>query len=171
MQKFLRAIALATGVILIAASNALVAQPQMKELELTEPHIQSFIATQKDKDFSAVALKLMRADSGDMPSIRAELDSATMKHGFKDYQEYADVLHSVGLVMSRIDPQTKALIDTEAAIKKEIAEVTADKSIAAKEKAEQLKELNGALKSVQPIKHPKNIDLVMKYYAELDAVM
>ena len=170
MRKFLYAMLLAAAVILVAASNASFAQ-QPRELELTAPHIQSFIATQKDKEFPAIVIKLMGSDSASNQSVRAELDNITMKHGFKDYLEYADVFHSIGLVMSRIDPQTKALIDTEAAIKKEIAEVAADKSIGADEKKQQLKELEEAFKNVQPIQHPKNIYLVMQYYAEIDAVM
>jgi hypothetical protein len=170
MRDFLRAMALAVALMLIVASNASFAQ-QPKEVDLTAPHIQSFIATQKDKEFPAIVMKLMDSDSTNNQSVRAELDSITMKHGFKDYSEYADVVHTIGLVMSRIDPQTKALIDTETAIKKEIAQVAADKSIGADEKTQQLTELEEALKNVQPIQHPKNIELVVKYYAEIDAVM
>ena len=54
-------------------------------------------------------------------------------------------------------------------LKKEIADVTADKTIQAQDKKQMLEELNEALKSVQPIQFPGNIELVKKYYDKIDA--
>ena len=75
------------------------------------------------------------------------------------------------MVMAGIDPQTKAFTEPKVAIKKEIEEVTADKSIPEKEKKQMLDELNEALKSAQPIQFPSNIELVTKYYDKIDAVL
>jgi hypothetical protein len=56
-----------------------------------------------------------------------------------------------------------------AAIKKELEEVNANKTIANNEKKKLLRELNEALKSAEPIQFPTNIELVMKYYDKIDA--
>jgi hypothetical protein len=75
------------------------------------------------------------------------------------------------MVMAGIDPKTKAFTEPAVAIKKEIADVTADKSIPAADKKQLLEELNEALKSVQPIQFPSNIELVKKYYDKIDAAL
>ena len=75
------------------------------------------------------------------------------------------------MVMAGIDPQTKAFTEPKVAIKKEIDEVKADKSIPEKEKKQMLEELNEALKTAQPIQHPGNVELVKKYYDKIDAVL
>ena len=54
-------------------------------------------------------------------------------------------------------------------IQKEIADVTADKTIPAQDKKQMLEELNEALKSAPPIQFPGNIELVKKYYDKIDA--
>jgi len=59
--------------------------------------------------------------------------------------------------------QTKVFTEPQVAIKKEIAEVTADKSISEQEKKQVLEELNEAMKWAQPIQFPSNIELVKKY--------
>ena len=96
----------------------------------------------------------------------AKLDRAVQKQGLKDYTEYVDVHRSIGLVITRIDPQTKSLIDREATIIKEKADVSADNSIAPPEKKQRLKELDDALKGAA-IREPSNIDLVTKNYDKI----
>ena len=71
--------------------------------------------------------------------------------------------------LSGIDPDTKNFSDPKAAIQKEIAEVNADKEMSPDEKKQALGELNEALKSAEPVKYPGNIELVKKYYNDLDA--
>ena len=55
-------------------------------------------------------------------------------------------------------------------IKREIAEVNADKSIPANEKKQILAELNQAQKTAKPIQFPENIEVVKKYFAQIDAL-
>ncbi len=93
------------------------------------------------------------------------------KHGFASFCEYDDVAANISMVMAGIDPQTKQFTEPQAAIKKEIDEVTADKSIPEKEKKQMLEELNEALRSAQPIQHASNVDLVKKYWDKIDAVL
>ena len=67
-----------------------------------------------------------------------------------------------------IDPQTKVFMDPQMAIKKEIEDVSADKTIPGNEKKKLLRELNAALKAAQSIQFPSNIELVRKYYDKID---
>jgi hypothetical protein len=70
-----------------------------------------------------------------------------------------------------MDPQTKAFTDPPTAIKREIDEVTADKSMPEKERKQALDELNEAMKMAQPIQYPGNIELIKKYYDRLEPLL
>ena len=146
-------------------------EPSVRQIPLTENQIEGFIAAQKD--MSAVVEKMQGAASPDKPpsTYQADLEAVTKKHGFKDFAEYEAVAANISMVMATIDPQTKAFTDPQTAIKKEIDDVTADKTIPESEKKQLLEELKEALKSAQPIQFPGNIELVKKYYDKIDAAL
>ena len=73
--------------------------------------------------------------------------------------------------IASFNPKTKAFTEPAAAIKQEIAEVSANKTMPAPEKKQMLEELNEALKSAQPIKFPGNIELVKKYYDKINGAL
>jgi D-mannonate dehydratase len=56
-------------------------------------------------------------------------------------------------------------------IKKEIAALKADKSIAEAEKKEDLAQLEAALKTAKPVQFKENIPLVLKYFDKLAPIM
>jgi uncharacterized caspase-like protein len=142
----------------------------IKQIKLAERQIEGFIAAQKD--MSAVAEKLQTDASGQTdPKLQAELDAVAKKHGFADFADYDVVAANISMIMAGIDPQTKAFTVPELAIAKEVQEVQFDKSIPDKEKAQMLTELNEALKMARPIQHASNIELVIKYYEKIDAVL
>ena len=62
---------------------------------------------------------------------------------------------NIFLIWSAINPETKTFTEPAVAIRNEIAEVSANKTLSADEKKEMLKELNEALNSVQPIRFPR----------------
>ena len=64
--------------------------------------------------------------------------------------------------MDGIDPQTKKYVGADVMLKKQIAEVQADAKMPAADKKQALAELNDALKSIDPVKNPGNIELVLK---------
>jgi hypothetical protein len=142
----------------------------IKQVKLTEDQVKGFIAAQKD--MSAMADKV-QGDTSDKPDpkVQAELESIAKKHGFANFDEYDDVAANVSLVMAGIDPQTGAFTDPVTAIKKEIDEITADKTIPDKDKKQMLEELAEAQKTTQPIQFPENIELVKKYREQIDAVL
>ncbi len=99
------------------------------------------------------------------------MEAAIKKAGFKDMDEYGAVADNIQLVMAGIDPETKNFSEPKAAIQKEIDEVKNDKSMSAEEKKQALAELNEALKSAEPVKFKSNVDLVKKYYDQIDKGM
>ena len=168
-QMFRLMIAAIVAVAVTHFAGAAMAQNAVKQIKLTDKQIEGFIAAQKD--MSSVAEKMQsNADKPD-PKIQAELESIAKKHGFASFEEYDDVAANISMIMAGIDPQTKAFTEPQIAIKKEIEEVQADKSIPEKEKKQMLEELGEALKSAQPIANPGNIELVKKYYEKIDAML
>jgi len=165
------ALALAFGFALVQSGGAS-AQQGVPQIPLTEKQVQGFIATQKD--MGAIESKLEEGDaSSEEPDakIQAEIEGIVKKNGFANLDEFDTVAANISMVVAGIDPKTKAYSDQRAAnmIKQEIEVVRADKSIPAKEKQELVQQLNDAVKSAQqPIKHRGNIDLVKKYYDQLE---
>jgi hypothetical protein len=169
MQQALRAaLAAVLAVALGHFSTIASADPSVKQIKLTEKQVLGFIAAQKD--MSPILEKIGGEAPDPLPApIQAELEAAAKKHGFKDFGEYDDVVANITLVMSLIDPSTKTFTEPAVAIKKEIAEVTADKTIPEKDKKLILDELNDALKEAKPLEFPSNVELVKKYYDKIDA--
>jgi hypothetical protein len=152
------------------ALGATAATAQVRQVKLTEQLIEQYIAAQKP--MSAVTEKMQGSTSDKPdPKIQAQLEAISKKIGFKDFAEYGDVAATISMVMAGIDPDTKQFTEQQAAIKGEIAEVEADKSMSADEKAEVLKELDQALKGATPLQYPENVPLVIKYYDKIDAAL
>ena len=139
--------------------------PPLKQIALTDKQVENVLAAQKDMD--AVTDKIPDNAPPD-PKIDAKLDDVAKKYGFADYPDYSAVVDNISLVLGGVDPATKKYVGAEAVIKAQIAQVTADKKMAAKDKKEALADLNEALKQKQPaVENKGNIDLVLKYYDKL----
>lgn len=167
MRNATRSMMLAIAAVAIAFVSApLSAQDAMKQMQLTEKQVQNYIAAQKD--MTALSEKAAGKDGKPDPQAQAQMQAAVKKSGFASFDEYAVVSDNISLVMSGIDPETKQFSEPKVAIQKEIAEVSADKEMAPDEKKQALAELQEALKSAEPVKFPGNVDLVKKYYDQLD---
>lgn len=170
MQQMIRLmLAAVAAAALTYCSGAALAQGAVKQIPLTEKHIEGFISAQKD--MAAVAEKMQGNSDKPDPKVQAELEAIAKKHGFASFAEYDDVAANISMVMAGIDPQSRAFTEPKVAIQKEIDEVKGDNSIAEKEKKQMLEELAEALKSAQPIQHPANVELVKKYWEKIDAVL
>jgi hypothetical protein len=171
MQHVVRSLmAAAFSVVLASAPGAALAQGAVKQIKLTDKHVEGFVNAQKDMTAIADKIQGNAAEKPD-PKIQAELEGIAKKHGFASFAEYDDVAANISMVMAGIDPQTKKFTDPQVAIKKEIDEVTADTTLPEKEKKQMLEELNEALRTAQPIENPGNVDLVKKYWDKIDAVL
>ena len=144
-------------------------EPELKQIALTDKQIESVLSAQKDMD--AITDKIPDNAPPD-PKLDAKLDDVAKKYGFANYPDYNTVVDNISLVLGGIDPATKKYVGAEAVIKAQIAQVTADKKMAAKDKKEALADLNEGLKQPQPaIENKGNIDLVLKYYDKLSEAL
>jgi len=191
MREFIRPIAVTLSIACLAASMAVLSTnnalaqgkmapapaqgapagqpPAVKQIALTDKQIQGVIAAAKDMD--ALSEKMPQNGKPD-PKLTAQFEATAKKYGFASYDEYNDVVDNIGMVMSGVDPATKKFVGSTAVIKAQIAQVQADKKMSAKDKKEALDDLNQAAKAPEPtIENKGNIDLVVKNYDKLAAIM
>jgi len=140
-------------------------EPQIKQILLTEKHIENVLAATKELD--PITEKL-QPDAKPDPKIIARLDDISRKNGFASFDDYNNVVDNISLVLGGFDPATKKYVGAEAMIKAQIGAIAADKKMSAKDKKDALADLEEALKSPPPaIENKANIDLVAKYYDKL----
>jgi hypothetical protein len=189
MREFIRPAATALSIVCLSASIAVIstdsalaqakqqmapapaaaAPPAMKQMALTEKQIEAVLVAQKD--MNAITDKLP-ADAKPDPKVMAQLDGIAKKNGFAGSDDYNNVVDNINLVEAGIDPATKKYVGSEAVLKAQIAQVQADKKMSAKDKKQALDDLNMAMKSPEPpVQNKGNIDLVVKYYDKLSAVL
>ena len=153
----------------MAPAPQAMAQPELKQIPLTEKQVEGVLAAAKDMD--AITEKLPENTKPD-PKITAQLEAVAKKYGFASYDEYNDVVDNISMVLGGFDPTTKKYVSTEAVIKAQMAQIQADKKMSAKDKKDALADLGQALKAPEPpIQNKGNIDLVGKYYDKLAAIM
>jgi hypothetical protein len=136
---------------------------QVKQIKLTEKHIQGFMAAYDD------IAKLYYSANPDKrdPKVDAQATVVAKRNGFASLAQYEDVSTNITMIMSGIDPQTKKFTEPAEQIKNEIAALKADKSVPEAQKKEGLAQLEVALKIAKPIQFKENIALVLKYFDQL----
>lgn len=195
MREFIRpsiavlAIAMLASLSLFASTDAAMAQakPQaapakqaaptpppapepLKQIALTDKQIDSLIAAQKEMDAVTDKLPDGAQDKPD-PKLQAQLEGIAKKNGFADFNEYGTVYDNVSMVMSGIDPKTKAFTEPPEMLKKQITAVQADAKIPAKDKKAILDEMNAAMKVTTNVQFKDNVTLVTKYYDKLGPLL
>jgi hypothetical protein len=140
---------------------------QVKQIKLTEKHIQGFMAAYDD------IAKLYYGTNPDKPDPKVEAQAAALakKNGFASLAQYDDVTTNITMIMSGTDPQTKKFTEPPEQIKNEIAALKADKSVPEAQKKEGLAQLEATLKIAKPIQFKENIALVLKYFDQLAPFM
>jgi len=143
------------------------AAQEIKQIKLTEKHIQGFVAASEDM------ARLYAGANPDQPNPKVEAQAAAVakKNGFASLGEYDDASMNISLIMAGIDTQTKKFTEPPEQLKKQIAEHKADKSVPEAEKKEDLAQLDQALKNAKPIQFKENIALVLKHYDKLAPLM
>jgi cell division protein FtsL len=165
MQQVLRILVTAFAVVALASIGGTVsAQSPLKQVKLSEKHLESFIASHKDM---AELLEKLPAETSES-AAQSQIDAIAKKHGFKDYNEYNEVAANIDLVMSCIDPKTREFTEPPVLLKKELDDVMADKSMPEQDRKQWIEELTERVKSAQPIQHSSNVELVKKYYDKLE---
>jgi len=172
-RAFLAILATATVATLAFQAGSAVAQPPQqppapKQIQLTPKHVEQYLAA--FKELTPLFEKLDAAGAKPDPKAMAALTAAIKRYGFRDLDEYDGVAASIVAVLDGVDPKTRQYSDPIAAIKKDIAAVQADKKMSPADRKKALEGLNQELAEVQPVQHPANIPLVLKYYDRLSAV-
>ena len=136
------------------------------QVQLTAKQVQQYVTA-----FKAMAPLFEKLDaSGGKPDpkIMAQVEATVKKYGFKDLDEYDQVVVSIVAVLDGVDPKTRQYADPVALIKKEIAAVQADKTMKPDERKKALESLNAELSEVQAVQFPSNIPLVIKFFDQLN---
>jgi hypothetical protein len=143
------------------------AAQEVKQIKLTDKHIQGFVGAAKDM------ARLYAGANPDQPNPKVEAQAAAVakKNGFASLDEYDNASMNISMIMAGIDPQTKKFAEPPEQLKKQIADLKADKSVPEAEKKEDLAQLDGALKNAKPIQFKENIALVLKNYDKLAPLM
>jgi hypothetical protein len=125
---------------------------EVKQIKLTEKHIQGFMAASKDMTRLYDGADPHKPDS----KVDAQAAAVAKKNGFASLAEYDDASMNISMIMFDIDPQTKKFTEPPDQIKKQIAALKIDKSVSEAEKKEDLEELEAALKNAKPIQYKEN---------------
>jgi hypothetical protein len=167
-RGFLGALFSALLAFVLLDPGAAIAQ-EVKQIKLTEKHIQGFMAASKDmaKLYDGADPSADKPD----PKVEAQAGAIAKKSGFASLVEYEDASMNIAMIMYGIDPQTKKFTDPSEQIKKEIAALKGDQSVPEAEKREGLEQLEAALKDAKPVQFKENIALVLKYFAKLAPIM
>ena len=140
---------------------------ELKQIRLTEKHMQGFIAVSEDLGQLYDGANPDKPD----PKLEPEAEALVKKNGFANLAEYDNVSMNIAMIISGIDPQTKKFTEPPDQIKREIASIKANKSIPEPQKKEDLAQLEAALKDAKPIQFKENIALVLKYLDKLPPLM
>ena len=137
------------------------------EVELTQSHVDAFIATNREIAPVTAKLKGSRPPSDQM---MAQMDAIANKYGFNDFDDFAEVGTSIRMVFRGINPESRRY-DPEAMIRRQIGAVHGDSKMPPKQKLQTLNDLHRALKSGAKLKYPANAELVARNYDRLRPVM
>jgi hypothetical protein len=160
--------ALFSAILALVLVNPSVSSAQeLKQIKLTEKHMQGFIAVSEDM---AKLYDDANPDKPD-PKLEAQANALVEKNGFANLTEYDDVSMNIAMIMSSIDPQTKSFTEPPEQIKQQIDAVRSDKSVPEVQKKENLAQLGTALKDAKPVQFKENIALVLKYFDKLTELM
>jgi hypothetical protein len=143
------------------------AAEEVKQIRLTEKHIQGFIAAHEEmtKLFDSANM-----DNSD-PKVEAQAEAIVKKNGFANLAEHDAVWINISMILSGIDLQTKNFVEPREQIKTAIAALKADKSVPEAQKKQDLAQLEDALEDAKPIQFKENITLLLKYLDQLPPLM
>ena len=142
---------------------------EVKQIALTPALIEQFVAAKKEID--TVLEKMPDGTDEPDPGTMSKLDVVAKKYKFAGYKDYDAVENNIGIVMAGIDPDAKRYIGVDAVIKKQVADIQADKQISAKDKKDTIDQLNATLPTIPKLQFPGNVDVVVKNYDRLNEAM
>ena len=146
---------------------SVVAAQKVKQIKLTEKHLQGLIAVSEDMAKLSDGANQDKLDA----ELEAQAETLVKRNGFANLAEFDDASTNISMIMSGIDQQTKKFTEPPEQIKQQIAAIKADKSVPEAQKREDFAQLEAALKDTKPIQFKENIVLVLKYFDKLSELM
>jgi hypothetical protein len=139
---------------------------ELKQVQLTEKHIEGFIAAQKD--MAPLSSKLL--EGGDKPddALLAELETIAKKNGFQSFMEMEIVGANIAIVLDGLDPKTGEYTDPIEKMKLEMENIRQDTALSEKDRELVIEDLKQEIAAAKPLQYKENIDLVKKYQGELE---
>lgn len=160
--RYILAAALAAILIVPALSQHEAPRRAPPQIVLTQQQVDGWIAVQ-----SAVQAAQPTADAPDAKQL-ARLEAIVKKNGFAGIDEYEAVSENVAKVIVGMDPEKGTYVGAGPMIRKQIADVEADKTMRPAEKTAALDEAKAALAAAEAAPPSAgNIAIVSKSYGKL----
>src|SRR5205807_2989035 len=113
------------------------AAQEVKQIKLTEKHLQGLIAVSEDMAKLSDGANQDKLDA----ELEAQADTLVKRNSFANLAEFDDASTNISMIMSGIDQQTKKFTEPPEQIKQQIAAIKADKSVPEAQKREDLEQL------------------------------
>lgn len=169
MRQLGKVLAAAVAALGVLAVGTIAGAQEIKQMQLTDKQIESFIAAQKD--FAPLASKLLEGGEKPDDTLTAELETVAKKHGFANFAEYEDVGANISIVLEGLDRKSGTYTDPVDKMKKELEDIKADSSIPEEDKKLAIDDLNQEIAAAQPLKFKDNIDVVKKHREAIEKLI
>lgn len=169
MRQFSKAVAAAGAALAIMLSGTVASAQEIKQLQLTDKQIDSFIAAQKD--FAPLASKLLEGGEKPDESLTSELEAVAKKHGFQSFAEYEDVGANISIVLEGLDRKSGVYTDPVDKMKNELKDIEADNSIPEEDKKLAIDDLKQEIAAAQPLQFKENIEVVKKHREAIEKLI
>ncbi|MEO0671187.1 MAG: hypothetical protein AAFZ05_04090 [Pseudomonadota bacterium] len=155
-----------------AAAETPQASPTIKQVRLTEQHVQGFIAMQKVLTELARSLESAGASGaqGDEQVVQ-KLEALARENGYASFAEFDNIAANITLVISGIDPDTGKYADPRDLMRADIEDIRKDETLTDKERDELIKDLEAAIEGTPAVAYPENIEVVRKFAREIEGVI
>ena len=161
MRHVLRNITASLAAAYLMLAGAHLQAQEIKQLQISDKQVESFIAAQKD--FAPLASKLLEGGEKPSDALIAELETVAKKHGFATFAEYEDVGANISIVLEGLDRKSGEYVDPVEKMKKELEDIKSDTSIPDEDKKLAIEDLNLEIAAAQPLKFKENVDVVKKH--------
>lgn len=169
MRQFSKAVAASATALAMMLTGAVALAQEIKQLQLTDKQIESFIAAQKD--FAPLASKLLEGGEKPDESLTSELEVVAKKHGFQSFTEYEDVGANISIVLEGLDRKSGVYTDPVDKMKKELEDIEADSSIPEEDKKLAIDDLKQEIAAAQPLQFKENIEVVKKHRESIEKLI
>ena len=104
-------------------------------------------------------------DPADDPELYAAFGEVSRKHGFKSFEEVANVGRTISLVMTGLDPATGDFSEPVDALKAALERARSDPALQEAQRQQVIAEIEALLPTVPKLEHKGNVEVVKAFLA------